>query len=141
MATADQGVPGGYRQFELELYRHPERYGSKTAGFTAKHDLYSVGVVLLEIALWTTTSRQFAGPISKAKAKQALPPVGIVSEAVAKLSQDVRVAQEMGTEYARLIKRCLQTDFQVEQHDEQESGLLGQFQDLVIDRLNTGVAL
>lgn len=139
MATADQGVPGGYRQFELELYRHPERYGSETARFTAKHDL--LGIVLLEIALWTTMSRQFAGPISKAKAKQALPPVGMVSEAVAKLSRDVRVAQEMGTEYARLIQRCLQTDFQVEQHDEQESGLLGQFQALVIDRLNTGVAL
>ncbi|KAK6811175.1 hypothetical protein RU639_013008 [Aspergillus parasiticus] len=141
MGTSDRSITGGYSQLEPELYRHPERYGSKVAGFTAKHDLYSVGIVLLEIALWTTMSKQFAGPISKTKVKKALPPVSLVSEAVAKLSRDVRVAQEMGTEYACLIRRCLQTDFEVEEHDEQESGLLGQFQALVIDRLSMGVIL
>ncbi|CAI7641394.1 unnamed protein product [Penicillium palitans] len=129
------------RQLEIELYRHPERYGTKTAGFSAKHDIYSVGIVLLEIALWTTMSKQFAGPIAKAKERGALPPVNIVADALSKLSRNVQVAQEMGEEYARLIRRCLETDFEVEKQDETESGLLGQFQCLAVDRLNVGAAM
>ncbi|KAI9369424.1 hypothetical protein BJX61DRAFT_519649 [Aspergillus egyptiacus] len=130
-----------FRHLEPELYRHPERYETKKAGFTAKHDIYSVGVVLLEIALWTTMSKQFASPISKAKEKQALPPVGMVTGALSKLTRDGRVAQEMGEEYTRIIRRCLETDFEVHKHDEQQSGLLGQFQELVVDRLKVGAAM
>ncbi|KAL4964042.1 uncharacterized protein BDV14DRAFT_175570 [Aspergillus stella-maris] len=129
------------RPLEQELYRHPERYETITAAFTAKHDIYSVGIVLLEIALWTTMSKQFASPIAKAQEKGALPPVDIVSKALSKLSRDHRVAQEMGEGYARLIRRCLETDFEVGKHDEQESGLLGQFQALVVDKLSLGVAM
>lgn len=130
-----------HRPLEQELYRHPERYETVTAAFTAKHDIYSVGIVLLEIALWTTMSKQFASPIAKAQEKGALPPVDIVTKALSKLSLDHRVAQEMGEGYARLVRRCLETDFEVGEHDEQESGLLGQFQALVVDKLSLGVAM
>ncbi|KAE8387269.1 hypothetical protein BDV23DRAFT_161567 [Aspergillus alliaceus] len=129
------------KQLEIELYRHPERYETKTASFTAKHDIYSVGIILLEIALWITMSKQFSEAITKAKEKDALPPARMVNNALARLSRDARVAQEMGEEYSHLIRRCLETDFEVEEYDEKESGLLGQFQALVVDRLSVGAAM
>ncbi|RSL88383.1 hypothetical protein BHE90_000052 [Fusarium euwallaceae] len=40
-----------YKQVN-NLYRIPERWGKPTARFEKSHDVYSLGVVLLEIALW-----------------------------------------------------------------------------------------
>ncbi|KAG4433056.1 hypothetical protein IFR05_011450 [Cadophora sp. M221] len=34
------------------LYRHPERWGNPTIKFTKAHDVYSLGIVCLELALW-----------------------------------------------------------------------------------------
>jgi hypothetical protein len=34
------------------LYRHPAQWGSPTTSFNKLHDIYSLGVVLLEIGLW-----------------------------------------------------------------------------------------
>ncbi|KAI0014564.1 hypothetical protein F4780DRAFT_214680 [Xylariomycetidae sp. FL0641] len=34
------------------LYRHPERWGRPSARFTHTHDIYALGVVLLEVAMW-----------------------------------------------------------------------------------------
>ncbi|CAM1511327.1 Fc.00g088400.m01.CDS01 [Cosmosporella sp. VM-42] len=38
--------------FANNLYRNPDRWGRPAARFHKSHDLYSLGVVLLEIALW-----------------------------------------------------------------------------------------
>ncbi|KAF4962743.1 hypothetical protein FSARC_9191 [Fusarium sarcochroum] len=38
------------------LYRHPDRWGRPRARFKKSHDMYSLGVVLLEIALWKEAS-------------------------------------------------------------------------------------
>jgi hypothetical protein len=37
---------------ENNLYRHPERQGLPQTAFTRIHDIYSLGVILLEIGLW-----------------------------------------------------------------------------------------
>ena len=47
-----QSSDDGWRE---NLYRHPRRQGSKPEhSFRMQHDIYSVGVVLLEIGLWTS---------------------------------------------------------------------------------------
>ncbi|KAG5660856.1 hypothetical protein KAF25_002499 [Fusarium avenaceum] len=38
------------------LYRHPERWGQPAARFEKRHDVYSLGVMLLEIAIWKEAS-------------------------------------------------------------------------------------
>lgn len=38
------------------LYRHPERWGRPAARFEKRHDVYSLGVMLLEIAIWKEAS-------------------------------------------------------------------------------------
>jgi serine/threonine protein kinase len=43
----------GDEDWEKNIYRHPERQGlHPESGFNMLHDIYSLGVVLLEIALW-----------------------------------------------------------------------------------------
>ncbi len=39
-------------EFEKDLYRHPERQGIPSKPFSKLHDLYALGVVLLEIGMW-----------------------------------------------------------------------------------------
>ena len=38
--------------WEQDLYAHPSRQGQPTAKYTMAHDIYSIGVILLEIGLW-----------------------------------------------------------------------------------------
>lgn len=43
----------GDGEWEKDLYRHPERQGERPEeSYTMQHDIYSLGVCLLEIALW-----------------------------------------------------------------------------------------
>jgi hypothetical protein len=39
-------------RWERDLYSHPSRQGQPTEKYTMAHDVYSIGVVLYEIALW-----------------------------------------------------------------------------------------
>lgn len=39
---------------EYDIYRHPARQGIPSESFTKTHDIYALGVVLLEIGLWRT---------------------------------------------------------------------------------------
>ncbi|USP79485.1 hypothetical protein yc1106_06759 [Curvularia clavata] len=41
------------------FYRHPDRQGRPTQFFNYKHDFYSLGVVLIEIGLWSTVEKLF----------------------------------------------------------------------------------
>lgn len=38
--------------WEQDLYSHPTRQGKPSARYTMAHDIYSIGVILLEIGLW-----------------------------------------------------------------------------------------
>ena len=37
---------------EANIYRHPQRLGNEVEYFVMQHDIYSLGVCLLEIGLW-----------------------------------------------------------------------------------------
>jgi hypothetical protein len=52
-----------------DLYVHPERLGKHPERFQREHDLYSLGVVFLEIGVWKTASTIFAER-SKRKMKE-----------------------------------------------------------------------
>jgi hypothetical protein len=45
----------GEATWEKDLYRHPERQGYwPQKEYSIQHDIYSLGVVLLEVGLWTS---------------------------------------------------------------------------------------
>jgi hypothetical protein len=66
---------GGVTSFRAEdldprrwPYRHPQRWGEKVKWpFTMLHDIYSLGVVLLEIGLWQSLIK----PVADSEAKLA----------------------------------------------------------------------
>jgi hypothetical protein len=47
------------------LYRHPKRQGQPTISFRNEHDVYALGVVLIEIGLWQTVDQIFVTEIQK----------------------------------------------------------------------------
>ncbi|KAL0767360.1 hypothetical protein CaCOL14_010210 [Colletotrichum acutatum] len=43
----------GESELKRNIYRHPERWGQPTKRFGKIHDIYALGVVLLEVGLWS----------------------------------------------------------------------------------------
>ena len=41
------------QDIQLAIYRHPDYQGEAASGYKAKYDIYSFGLVAVEIALWT----------------------------------------------------------------------------------------
>lgn len=61
-------IMGGDMSWDRNVYRHPNRQGmDPSEKYTMQHDIYSLGVCLLEIGLWEpfveyTTEAEFHGP-------------------------------------------------------------------------------
>lgn len=49
-----------HADLERNMYRHPQRQGPPTEYFEKRHDVYALGVVLLEIGLWKPVMEIFA---------------------------------------------------------------------------------
>ena len=129
------------QDLEANIYRHPERYGKPSTHYSNKHDLYALGVVLLEIGLWQTMSSKFARPIAIAKEKESLPPASMKHMHLMELCNKARLKQEMGTRYAKVVERCLTTDFQVEGENERGTALTRNFRELAVEQVKPGNAL
>lgn len=116
---------------DKNLYRHPERQGSPTRSFDKTHDVYALGVVLLEIGLWQT-----AFEIRK-QAKEALGPAVrfdryALKEAFIAFAKQ-RLARTMGVSYQDAVLTCLMSDFTCKVHDD---GFGMEFYERVVQRLD-----
>lgn len=91
----------GYRptgQGELDYYYHPDTVN----GFSKTLDLYSLGVVLLEIAHWRPLSSKI--PAKDAKSLQSIRQLFIESS-------DERLDAAVGCLYAKVVRLCLNCSF------------------------------
>ncbi|KAH7064371.1 hypothetical protein BKA63DRAFT_608629 [Paraphoma chrysanthemicola] len=120
---------------EPNLYRHSSQFGRGSQLLITEQDIYSLGVVLLEIGLWTTMSTVFA------KLLESTPRFGIkeekamfkkVNRVILDLAYSVDLRREMGEKYAAVVKKCLEW----EQDDAVESML--EFRKQVVDVLDAG---
>jgi hypothetical protein len=82
------------------LYQHP----GVTSGFRKLHDIYSLGVVLFEIALWRSLKTKF--PSSQASSSLS---AGQKREAL--ISAVDVLGGEVGATYRDVVKVCLTGDF------------------------------
>ncbi len=104
----------GDSAWEKNIYRHPRRQGPRPDDYyIMQHDIYSLGVCLLEVGLWesfviysddgTCVPSPFFGALSEGI--PILEP-GLFMKALVSIARDV-LPQRMGTKYARIVETCL----------------------------------
>lgn len=95
---------------EKNLYRHPARQGLPRTFFTKVHDIYALGVVLLEIGLWQTAMSIYQEALPQSTEKETISPKAIqeiyIQEAKRSLSH------HMGPNYMNVVLVCLSGEFQ-----------------------------
>ena len=127
-------------EIEPNLYRHPVRQQQPTSPFSAKHDYYALGVVLIEIGLWKTMGALFKEQIAKGMREDRHLPIDLLKKRWTRtLREEVEV--RMGEAYAKAIHRCLTGDFGVEGESNMESDVSIMFRDLVAEVLRQGTKL
>lgn len=127
-ASAAGTVMGGDISWDRNVYRHPNRQGmDPSEKYTMQHDIYSLGVCLLEIGLWEsfveyTNEAEFYGP-PQAKFGQfyynfrnwsSRKDERVSFSALAFRLKDylvkqahTRLSQRMGDRYAQIVVSCL----------------------------------
>jgi serine/threonine protein kinase len=102
--------------FLREIYRHPSRQGSDVQVMhTFRHDIYSFGVVLLELALWANfadstnrASRALFSGKPMPDGMDVLPPTPEEIQRNFVTCARRQVARTMGDVYAGVVLTCLQ---------------------------------
>jgi len=131
----------GDDDWEKNLYRHPQRQGrSVQVDYEMRHDIYSLGVCLLEIGLWVTFVRYWAGSaapllgpgLGVSEGDVSGPELLMDPEGVKNLL--LRLARgplrrKMGTRYGKVVETCLtclekdNVDFGDEKESQDEDGV------------------
>ena len=134
----------GDARWERDLYRHPERQGKQPEqDFKMHHDIYSLGVVMLEIGLGYSfvmpPSDSSKGLPSTANSKlniaEALSSKNVAQKAKSVKKRLVELAEEklplaMGTKYTQAVRVCLtcldskNLDFGKEEELQDDDGIL-----------------
>ena len=104
---------------ERNLYRHPSRQGvSPSSDFFMQHDIYSLGVCLLEIGLWQSFIQYDAegrciglfsiigDPATNSKNDLAQFLMTSVKSNMLELAR-TRLPRHMGTRYSKIVETCL----------------------------------
>lgn len=120
--------------YDSALYCHPDRQGLPSKHHQKIHDLYSLGVVLLEIGLWRHMSEVFP----KSRWIKVTP--ADIKRTFIK-NAEARLAHYMGCSYSRAVVACLTGDFGVKLDDESESRLSASFNRMVISGLGRGIGI
>ncbi|MCJ1456887.1 hypothetical protein MMC28_007253 [Mycoblastus sanguinarius] len=90
--------------FSLDVYRHPNRQGLPSSSHRIEHDLYSFGVLLLDIGLW-----QKAESYVKDEKPAPLPSPLEVRERI--LKNLPRLDFYMGPEYIKAVSKCIRENW------------------------------
>ena len=118
--------------FATNVYNHPERQGEPTEQHGKIHDMYSFGVVMCEIALWSTIEHVF-----DTVDKRTLSPMRM-QQMILKYAEE-SVGYHMGNKYLRSAVTCLKGSFGVGYDDAFGTKLLKAFDKLVLRNLEDGL--
>lgn len=87
-------APGDWK---AKIYIHPARHGPRPRSFTKAYDIYSLGVVLLELGLWR--------PLERFQAKLSTADPNGMQKALIEISQELGIT--MGKRYRKVVEWCL----------------------------------
>ncbi|KAM7216772.1 hypothetical protein V8F06_007882 [Rhypophila decipiens] len=116
---------------ENNLYRHPDRWGRPLVRFEKSHDIYSLGIVLFEIARWNAISE-----ISRGRGGSTSVRSTDVREAVRKKCQS-ELPHRVGEVLTQVILTCLDFGRLTQTMNEYDSQVY--FQHHVTDRIAKGL--
>jgi hypothetical protein len=103
--TSDQQ---GDAHWQFNIYRHPNRQGlHPQERYTMNHDVYSLGVVLLELGLWKPLLLTGLSKLQGATADEIA--AGAVRDYLKKLATD-NLPVLLGTKYCETVLFCLNVD-------------------------------
>ena len=122
------------QDFEENVYRHPDRQGQPRETHTKYHDIYSLGVVLLEIGLWQPASefQDFRPSVDR-----------LTPEHMRKIlitNAKDRLHHYMGSEYQGAVLKCLNGEIRPEMDNVRDALQLAEnFRGQVIDSIAKGI--
>lgn len=90
---------------ERDICRHPEHQGLPCESFDYEHDVYALGVVLLELGLWMRASQIIANHNSGEAPSEEISPVIIQNHLIDAAKQQLPTC--MGIGFARIVVQCL----------------------------------
>ncbi|KAB5536636.1 hypothetical protein GE09DRAFT_334561 [Coniochaeta sp. 2T2.1] len=105
-------------RWEKNLYRHPQRQGNEVDQrvdyFVMQHDIYSLGVCLLEIGLWESFvayspdgAAQPSPALGISQDRAELQDPSALKHHLLGLSRSARLRGKMGNRYGRVVETCL----------------------------------
>ncbi|KAI0895171.1 hypothetical protein F4806DRAFT_503127 [Annulohypoxylon nitens] len=124
---------------ENTWYRHPDRFGHSVERFIKEYDIYSLGLVLLEIGMGELLQDRYGKATSKLKAGHVLTPCAW-REILLRLAK-TKLPVNMGGSYAKAVERCIEGNFHIDYDDVEETKLGLAFQQLVVHPIAGGVAV
>lgn len=127
--NAAYSIPRGHDTLELDIYRHPDRQGNPQRPHRKEDDLYSFGVLLLEIGLWQLASDMLGSGKSDTR-----PSAVAIRDKLLDNSRQ-RLSHYMGTSYAHAVDTCLSGDLDFDLDDRTQSRLARTFEEQVLDNL------
>ena len=133
-----QPLEGSHFALEPNLYRHHDRFGKPSSEYANEHDIYSLGVLLLELGLWRTVAMMFARRLAQNPRFSAVQQHDVFNRmhnATLDLANGIDIEREMGKRYAQVVLKCLTWHF----HNSVESMI--EFRKQVVDELTPGFAL
>ena len=113
-----------------DIYGHPERQGLPSAIFRTTHDIYALGVVLLEIGLWEPAIKLEKNMFAYASNSHA------VQAQLIKHAQK-RLESRVGRKYKDIVIKCLTGQFGVQDDTKEDLKLQQAFRTQVVDVLET----
>ncbi|OTB00299.1 hypothetical protein M426DRAFT_26734 [Hypoxylon sp. CI-4A] len=120
-------------------YRHPDRFDSPAERFIKKYDIYSIGLVLLEIGTGELMEKQHEKAQSALESGHVLTPKSWKDFLLK--SAETMLPATMGSSYAKAVTRCIKGDLHVKSDNPNEVALGLAFQQLVISSIAKGVMI
>ncbi|KAL1867076.1 hypothetical protein Daus18300_006475 [Diaporthe australafricana] len=102
----------GDPDLERSVYRHPHRDGPPTIDFNKAHDIYSLGIVLLEIGMWEDAAEIYRTVFKGLeKMSNGLQPSSESVKRGMKSYANRYLPHKMGDAYSQVVDACLSDDF------------------------------
>ncbi|KAM5343688.1 hypothetical protein ACJ41O_012225 [Fusarium nematophilum] len=119
-----------------DLYRHPDRQGSgPEKKHQRKHDLYALGLLLIEIGRWMPLGDIFRSIVSNSKGN-----LSSIPKAAGKLTERV-LAFNMGAAYRDATAASLRGNLGVVEDDDHGTRFIAAFESQVVRKLEAGLKI